>query len=47
MKILQFFMISAFALALSGCLDEKKEAPAKPASAAKVAPSPEAPTIKK
>ena len=47
MKILQFFMIGAFALALSGCLDEKKEAPAKPAPAVKVAPSPEAPPAKK
>ena len=47
MKILQMCMISAFVLALSGCLEEKKEVPAKPAPAVKVAPSPEAPPAKK
>ena len=45
MKILQFFMISACVLALSGCFEEKKEAPAKPAPAVKVVP--EAPPVKK
>lgn len=47
MKILQFCMISACILALSGCFHEKEKAPAKPIEAIKVAPLPDISPAKK